>query len=89
MVRVMAVLVYDLCPYSLFQGKYVQVVQVWYRLTFAYFIVSSTKNYQLLRYWKIVHSVTVSGARRFSNEAPLHFGPLSSPNHSISRVGFE
>ena len=89
MVRVMAVLVYDLCPYSLFQGKYIQVVQVWNRLSLTYFIVSSTKYYQLLSYWKIVHSVSISGARWFSNETPVNFSPLCSSHHSISRVEFE
>ena len=45
MVRMMAVLICHLRPYSLFQGKYIQVVQVWNRFTLAYFIISSSKNY--------------------------------------------
>jgi hypothetical protein len=86
MVRMMAVLICHLRPYSLFQGKYIQVVQVWNRFTLAYFIISSSKNYQLLRYWKIVQSVSVSWARWFSNKTSLNFGPLSSSHQSISRV---
>ena len=45
MVRMMAVLICHLRPYSLFQGKYIKVVQVWNRFTLAYFIISSSKNY--------------------------------------------